>query len=116
MIKTKSADDPRQCNIINLMLEHLLPPATKLGQGYVFTRVCDSVHIGGLPQCMLAYPPSPSKDPPWQGTHPWQGTPPGKAYPPARCMLEDKARSHGAIFCECDCVFLIACNGLCGCQ
>ena len=24
-----------------------LPPATKLGQGYVFTRVCDSVHGGG---------------------------------------------------------------------
>ena len=24
----------------------LLPPATKLGQGYVFTRVCDSVHRG----------------------------------------------------------------------
>ena len=23
---------------------YLLPPATKLGQGYVFTRVCDSVH------------------------------------------------------------------------
>ena len=26
----------------------LLPPATKLGQGYVFTRVCDSVHRGGV--------------------------------------------------------------------
>ena len=25
----------------------LLPPATKLGQGYVFTGVCDSVHRGG---------------------------------------------------------------------
>ena len=40
----------------------LLPPATKLGQGYVFTRVCDSVHMGvslagGLPHGMLAYPP-----------------------------------------------------------
>ena len=34
-----------------------LPPATKLGQGYVFTRVCDSVHWGGLPQCMLGYTP-----------------------------------------------------------
>ena len=27
----------------------LLPPATKLGQGYVFTRVCDSVQRGGSP-------------------------------------------------------------------
>ena len=26
----------------------LLPPTTKLGQGYVFTRVCDSVHRGGM--------------------------------------------------------------------
>ena len=25
----------------------LLPPATKLGQGYVFRCVCDSVHGGG---------------------------------------------------------------------
>ena len=25
----------------------LLPPATKLGQGYNFTGVCDSVHGGG---------------------------------------------------------------------
>ena len=32
-----------------LFLHFMLPPATKLGQGYVFTRVCDSVHIGGLP-------------------------------------------------------------------
>ena len=22
-----------------------------------FTRVCDSVHVGGLPQCMLGYHP-----------------------------------------------------------
>ena len=25
-----------------------LPPATKLGQGYVFTRVCDSIQGGGV--------------------------------------------------------------------
>ena len=29
----------------------LLPPATKLGQGYVFTGVCDSVHRGA---CVVA--------------------------------------------------------------
>ena len=27
----------------------LLPPATKLGQGYIFTGVYDSVHRGGVP-------------------------------------------------------------------
>ena len=39
-----------------------LPPATKLGQGYIFTGVCDSVHkggggipayiVGGIPACL----------------------------------------------------------------
>ena len=29
-----------------------LPPATKLGQGYIFTGVCDSVHRGGIPACI----------------------------------------------------------------
>ena len=62
----------------------LLPPATKLGQGYVFTRVCDSVHMWGLPQCMLGYPATPQQgDPPSKET-PWQGDPPGKETPPAR--------------------------------
>ena len=31
----------------------LLPPATKFGQGYVFTHVCDSVHKGGVSQHAL---------------------------------------------------------------
>ena len=29
------------------LFQSFLPPATKLGQGYVFTCVCDSVHSGG---------------------------------------------------------------------
>ena len=57
-----------------------LPPATKLGQGYIFTGVCDSVHRGGLPQCMLGYHPparqTPSKETPLAGQ-----TPPGRADP-----------------------------------
>ena len=54
-----------------------LPPATKLGQCYVFTGVCDSVNGGGcLPQCMLGY------HHPLEQTHPWEQTPPG-ADPPA---------------------------------
>ena len=32
----------------------LLRPPTKLGQGYVFTRVCDSVHRAGGPASMYA--------------------------------------------------------------
>ena len=61
----------------------LLPAATKLGQGNVFTGVCDSVHRrGGLPQCMLGYPPGP--DPPTRHPptrHPPDQTLPG-VYPP----------------------------------
>ena len=37
----ESGKYPFQCRIC------LLPTATKLGQGYVFTRACDSVHGGG---------------------------------------------------------------------
>ena len=42
------------CNISDIRVI-FLPPATKLGQGYIFTGVCDSVHRGSLPQCMLGY-------------------------------------------------------------
>ena len=43
----------------------LLPPATKLGQGYLFTGVCDSVHRG------VSGPGGPGRDPPgslWNNT------------------------------------------------
>ena len=55
-------------------------PQRSCGQGYVFTGVCDSVHRGGLPQCMLGYcPPEggtpPKKEPPKKET-PCQGDPP----------------------------------------
>ena len=32
--------------VIFLCFKHFLPPATKFGQGYIFTGVCDSVHRG----------------------------------------------------------------------
>ena len=51
----------------------LLPPATKLGQGYIFTGICHSVNRGGLPQCMLGDPPAretPPERPPCQGDIP----------------------------------------------
>ena len=64
----------------------LLPPATKLGQGNIFTGVCDSVHRGeGLSQCMMGYHPHPPLD--QAGTPPDQappldqaGTPQSRAY------------------------------------
>ena len=51
-----------------------LSPATKLGQGYIFTRVCDSVQRGVCLSALLGYPPPQEQTP---GTPPWeQQTPP----------------------------------------
>ena len=61
-------------------LKLFLPPATKLGQGYVFTCVCDSVQRGGV--CLSACwdtPPqeqTPPKQTPHQSRHPREQTPP----------------------------------------
>ena len=54
-------------------------------EGYVFTRVCHSVHGGGLPQCMLGYPPPRSRAPPGAdppGADPPGAEPPGSKHPP----------------------------------
>ena len=47
-----------------------LPPANLVCEGYVFTRICHSVHGGCLPQCMLGYHPSRSRHPPGADTTP----------------------------------------------
>ena len=76
-----------------------LPPATKLGQGYVFTGMCDSVHRGGgvcLSACWDTTPPAeqtpPSRHPPGsrhpprsrhpQSRHPLEQTLPQSRHPP----------------------------------
>ena len=68
---------------INQLDSIFLPPATKLGQGYVFTGVCDSVNRGCLPQCMLGYTPPGSRHPrgadPHQSRHPPQSRPTPRA-------------------------------------
>ena len=83
--------------------EPLLPPATKLGQGYVFTGICHSVNRGeyltrqppgtryiprdqvhprpGTPPWDQVHPPD--QVPPWDQVHPLgPGTPPGTRYTP----------------------------------
>ena len=69
-----------------------LQPAMKLGQGNVFTGICDSVHKegwgGGLPQCMLGSPweqNPPEQAPPKQAPLPGAGTPPEQAPPCKAC-------------------------------
>ena len=66
-----------------------LPPATKLGQGYIFTGDCDSVHRGF---CLSTrwdttprpgrHPPGTRQAPPGPGSHPpdQAGTPSSRAY------------------------------------
>ena len=72
-------------------------PQRSCGQGYVFTRVCDSVHRGCLPLCMLGY-------------HPQEETPPTKRQrsrhipPPRHTVNERPVR----ILLECILVFYIA--------
>ena len=57
-------------------------PQRSCGQGYVFTRVCDSVHRGGLPQCMLGYcHPLPGRRPPRRRHPPKKEAPPWKENP-----------------------------------
>ena len=64
----------------------LLPPATKLGQGYVFTGVCHSVNRGGgstwpgtpPPRDQVHPPPGTRCTPPRDKVHP----PPGQVHPP----------------------------------
>ena len=56
----------------------LLPPATKLGQGYIFTSVCDSVHRG---VCLSAC---------WDTTL-WTRHPPGSRHPPDQTPPLDQA-------------------------
>ena len=86
------------------LFEWILPTNcifTGRNEGYISTRVCHSVHRGGLPQCMLGYPPpgsrhplkqapprsrhppevAPQATPPWS-RHPQSGTPP-QSGPPA---------------------------------
>ena len=58
----------------------LLPPATKLGQGYVFTGVCDSVHRGRVPDQV---PPRTRYTP--RTRYPWDQVPPrDQVHPPTR--------------------------------
>ena len=75
--------------------EMLLPPATKLGQGYIFTGVCHSVKGGGMRQTppLSRHPPR-SRPPPGPDTpqtrSPWT-RPPGADNPPPRDTVNARA-------------------------
>ena len=53
-------------------------PQRSCGQGYVFTRVCDSVHRGGLPEGGTPQKEAPPGRRPPQKEAPLEGDPPKK--------------------------------------
>ena len=68
------------CIVPNSKHSVFLPPATKFGQRYVFTRVCDSVHRGrGVSGSVHAGIHPPGADNPPRSRHP----------PPVQRMLGD---------------------------
>ena len=115
--------------------KHILPPATKLGQGYVFTGMCDSVHKGGsasvhagmhppgadtLPgPCPLGADTPPGTDTPPGADTPREQTPPRGDTPhsrhpprsrhPPNSMLEDTVNARAVRI-------LLECNLVCYCQ
>ena len=75
-----------------------LPAATKLGQGNVFTGVCDSVNRGGGVSPRSRHPPG--ADTPEQ-THPPEQTPPWSRHPPGSRLQHTVYERPVRILLEC---------------
>ena len=65
--------------VIHGNIANFYRPQRSCGQGYVFTRVCDSVHGGGVGVFQAGRTPSPAGRTPPPGT---RQTPPGWKTPP----------------------------------
>ena len=86
-------------------LRLLLPPATKLGQGNIFTGICDSVHRGGSASVHAGIPPQDQA-----GTSQDQAPPPQhQAHPPEQSILGDMVNEWAVcILLECNLVSLFS--------
>ena len=107
--------------------KHFLPPANEVWGKVIFSVACvkNSVHGGGLPQCMLGYhtpygtrhPPrpdiplpsgpgsTPDQAPPRADTPPGPGTPRDQAPLPAQCILGDTVNKRAVcILLDCNLV------------
>ena len=85
----------------------MLPPATKLGQGYVFTGVCHSVNRGDvcLSACWDTTPPEQTPRPPGADTLLQEQT------PPVQSMLGNTVNARAVrILLECNLVFYATCK------
>ena len=79
-----------------------LPPATKLGQGYIFTGVCDSVHRGFCLSTRWDTTPRPGRHPP--GT---RQAPPGPgSHPLEQSILGDTVNERVVFLLECNLVYI----------
>ena len=92
-----------ECILLLVLLWHLLdslPAAMKLGQGNVFTGVCDSVHRGSV--CLSACwdttspPPREQTHPPQEQTPPRADNPPGADTHPLRADTPPPSRPPGS--------------------
>ena len=106
---------------------HCYRPQRSCGQGYVFTRVCDSVHGGGVlrrtppgtkqtPPPRQEEPPPDQADPPGPGRHPpQQGEPPlrTRQTPPGRGLQHTVNERPVRILLECILVFYCVHPGPC---
>ena len=89
-----------------LIFSFFYRPQRSCGQGYVFIRVCNSVHRGGcLPQCMLGYHPPGNRHPPGsrppradtpqsRHTHPWNRPPKSRHTPGADTPSPAPEQTH----------------------
>ena len=66
-------------NCVRIYCAQPVPPTTKLGQGNIFTGVCDSVYRGSASVHAGIPPPTPS--PRTRQAPPGPGTPPGTRHP-----------------------------------
>ena len=82
--------------LTRLSVTSFLPPAMKLGQGYVFTGMCDSVHGGGVSASVHAgIPPHPLQEQtPPRSRHPLGTDTPRNRHPPAQSMLGDTVNAR----------------------
>ena len=98
----------------------LLPPATKLGQGNIFTGICDSVHRGVCLNACWDTTHPPGQDPPLDqaGTPQDQaGTPQDQAgIPPEQRILGDTVNERAVcILLECNLLSTFYHKSLCFC-
>ena len=93
-MEMKYRPETDHCYILNFLYHYR--PQRSLGQGCIFTGVCDSVHRGGSASVHAGIPHPPSRQPPRTSHPPRTRHPPDQAPPPprsSRAYLEIRSTS-----------------------